>query len=157
MPARLHLSGDGDWDAQVAGDCVTLDGDGATTSVSVQRGDADRVTVTSPDGAVTAVAAVRGDVVWVGVDGHVFELRVRHGARRRASTADEDALSPPMSATVVRILVAPGATVTTGDVLIALEAMKMELAIRAPRDGVVKAIHCREGELVQPGTVLLEL
>jgi 3-methylcrotonyl-CoA carboxylase alpha subunit len=62
-----------------------------------------------------------------------------------------------MSATVVRIVAKPGAAVSAGDLLIALEAMKMELAIRAPRDGVVKAVHCREGDLVQPGAALLEL
>ena len=52
---------------------------------------------------------------------------------------------------------APATRVHDGDVLIALEAMKMELPIRAPRDGVVRAVHCREGELVQPDQVLLEL
>jgi 3-methylcrotonyl-CoA carboxylase alpha subunit len=61
-----------------------------------------------------------------------------------------------MSATVVRILVKPGDSVSNGDVLIALEAMKMELPIRAPRDGVVKAIHCQAGDLVQPGQQLIE-
>jgi 3-methylcrotonyl-CoA carboxylase alpha subunit len=35
--------------------------------------------------------------------------------------------------------------------------MKMELPIRAPRDGVVTAVHCREGDLVQPGVVLVDL
>ena len=43
------------------------------------------------------------------------------------------------------------------DVVMVLEAMKMELPIRSPRDGVVKAIRCEAGELVQPGTTLLEL
>ncbi len=62
-----------------------------------------------------------------------------------------------MSATVVRILVKAGDRVSTGDVLIALEAMKMELSIRAPRDGVVSALHCQEGDMVQPGTVLVVL
>ena len=38
-----------------------------------------------------------------------------------------------------------------------LEAMKMELAVRAPRDGVVTAVHCRAGELVQPGVTLVEI
>jgi 3-methylcrotonyl-CoA carboxylase alpha subunit len=38
-----------------------------------------------------------------------------------------------------------------------LEAMKMELPIKAPRDGIVKAIGCRVGELVQPETVLVDL
>jgi urea carboxylase len=38
-----------------------------------------------------------------------------------------------------------------------LEAMKMELPIKAPRDGRVTAVHCKPGELVQPGVPLLEL
>jgi 3-methylcrotonyl-CoA carboxylase alpha subunit len=42
-------------------------------------------------------------------------------------------------------------------VLIVLEAMKMELPIRTAAEGVVRAVSCREGELVQPGTVLVEL
>jgi 3-methylcrotonyl-CoA carboxylase alpha subunit len=62
-----------------------------------------------------------------------------------------------MPATVVSVMVEVGAHVTRGDTLVMLEAMKMELAIRAPRDGVVKAIHCQPGELVQPGTNVLDL
>jgi biotin carboxyl carrier protein len=61
-----------------------------------------------------------------------------------------------MPATVTRIAVKVGDAVAKGDLLIALEAMKMELPIRAPRDFVISAIHCAEGDLVQPGTVLLE-
>jgi biotin carboxyl carrier protein len=62
-----------------------------------------------------------------------------------------------MPATVVTIEVTPGQTVARDSLLIMLEAMKMELPIRSPRDGVVKAIHCRAGEIVQPGVPLLEL
>jgi urea carboxylase len=47
-------------------------------------------------------------------------------------------------------------TVRRGDTLIILEAMKMELPIRASSDGVVKAIHCKPGELVQPGVPLVD-
>ena len=43
-----------------------------------------------------------------------------------------------------------------GDIVIVLEAMKMELPIRALGDAVVKAVHCREGELVQPDAMLVE-
>ena len=49
------------------------------------------------------------------------------------------------------------AAVSEGDTLIVLEAMKMELPIKAPRGGVVKAVHCAKGDLVQPGVNLLEL
>ena len=62
----------------------------------------------------------------------------------------------PMPATVVAINTAPGQTVNEGDTVIVLEAMKMELPIKAPRSGVVKAVHCAKGELVQPGVNLLE-
>jgi biotin carboxyl carrier protein len=62
-----------------------------------------------------------------------------------------------MPATVITVNVEPGQRVARGDVLLMLEAMKMELPVKAPRDATVKAIRCRQGELVQPGVPLLEL
>ena len=62
-----------------------------------------------------------------------------------------------MPATVRRVLVKPEDTVHPGDPLIILEAMKMELPIRATADGVVRAVNCREGELVQPGVTLVDI
>ena len=62
-----------------------------------------------------------------------------------------------MPATVLKILTLPGARVSRGETLMILEAMKMELPLRASAPGVVVEIHCREGELVQPDTVLIDL
>jgi biotin carboxyl carrier protein len=62
-----------------------------------------------------------------------------------------------MPATVISVQAAAGQAVQRGDVLVMLEAMKMELPIKAPRNGRVTAIACRLGELVQPGVPLLEL
>jgi 3-methylcrotonyl-CoA carboxylase alpha subunit len=62
-----------------------------------------------------------------------------------------------MPATVVSISAAVGKPVTEGETVIVLEAMKMELPIKAPRAGVVKAINCAKGDLVQPGVSLLEI
>lgn len=70
---------------------------------------------------------------------------------------DRDALCTPMPATVSAILVEPGQVVQAGDTLLRLEAMKMELAIRAPIDGRVKTVDCRVGNLVQPGRPLVGL
>jgi biotin carboxyl carrier protein len=67
------------------------------------------------------------------------------------------ALAAPMPATVTMVNVAPGQDVSPGDVLIMLEAMKMELPIKAPRAGRVASVACRRGELVQSGVPLLEL
>ena len=62
-----------------------------------------------------------------------------------------------MPATVIRMNVKPGDTVTKGEILVLVEAMKMELPIRAPVDGVVAAVYCRDGELVQAEATLVEL
>ena len=57
----------------------------------------------------------------------------------------------------IAVLVHEGQAVRRGDVVMTLEAMKMELPVRAPRDGTVRSIACKDGDLVQPGVPLLEL
>ena len=51
-----------------------------------------------------------------------------------------------MPATVLAINVAPGQRVERNDVVMVLEAMKMELPVRSPRDGVVKVVGCQVGD-----------
>jgi biotin carboxyl carrier protein len=77
--------------------------------------------------------------------------------RRRGRAAAAHGLEAPMPATVTRIVAAVGQRVTAGDVLVLLEAMKMELAIRAPQDGTVARVACEVGAIVQPGVPLVEL
>ena len=62
-----------------------------------------------------------------------------------------------MNGSIVRVLVEPGQAVEAGATLVVLEAMKMEHSIRAPEAGTVKALYCREGEMVSEGAVLVEL
>jgi acetyl/propionyl-CoA carboxylase alpha subunit len=101
--------------------------------------------------------AVR-DERWVFFDGRVYVIDAAPAARRKTRQGhDETALASPMPATVVMVNVQPGQQVAQGDLLVMLEAMKMELPIKAPRDGRVAAIACRPGELVQPGVPLLDL
>jgi biotin carboxyl carrier protein len=114
-----------------------------------------RYRVEGPDGPRMAVAAIAGDRIWVGIDDDVFECRL--GSPAGSGTADADALSAPMPATVTHVAVRAGQRVRAGDTLVRLEAMKMELPLRAPRDAVVSAVHCREGQIVQPGMPLLTL
>lgn len=99
------------------------------------------------------------DRTWVFIDGrtYVIEPDARDGGQRVHATDDQVALSAPMPATVVAIKVTPGQDVAPGDLLVLLEAMKMEVPIKAPRAGRVKSLACREGELVQPGVPLVQL
>jgi biotin carboxyl carrier protein len=120
-----------------------------------------RVVVRRDDVAHVAWVVEDGDTRWVYADGEVTMVEVSDGSTaRRTRRADGDghaALVAPMPATVVRIPIAIGTRVGRGTTLVLLEAMKMELPLRAPHDGVVSAIHCKEGELVQPNVVLVEL
>jgi biotin carboxyl carrier protein len=69
----------------------------------------------------------------------------------------DGAILAPMPGQVVAVAVAEGQAVRVGDPLVILEAMKMEHTVRAPRDGIVAALHCRPGNQVAPRAVLLEL
>lgn len=113
------------------------------------------------DGAshVVAYAVASGRERWVFIEGMVYLVAGGPGARAGVvhATDDDVALSAPMPATVAAIDVMPGQQVETGDLLIMLEAMKMELPIRAPRAGRVTRLSCAPGEQVQPGVPLLEL
>ena len=103
-------------------------------------------------------AATAGDTVWVFHDGVVYEIADPSPSRARArSSAGGGSLTAPMPATVVAVNVKVGDAVARGDIVIVLEAMKMELPVRALGDGTVTAVHCRPGELVQPDTVLIEI
>ena len=131
--------------------------DGAPLQVSAEG---DRVVVVrAGDKTQRVVVSAAGDRRHVFVDGEIYDLTVgADGAGRpRAARAGADHLEAPMPAKVTAVLVEPGQHVRKGDVLVKLEAMKMEMAVRAPRDGTVTSVACRVGELVQPGVGLLEL
>ncbi len=108
-------------------------------------------------GGCAAWAVADGDLRWVFVAGvtYTFDVRQVGAARARARTLHADALSAPMPATVIKIAVSAGDHVRAGDVLIVLEAMKMELPVRAPANGVVQTVRCTTGELVRPGQDLI--
>lgn len=103
--------------------------------------------------------AAVNDTRWVFVDGNVyiFELQRPTASRSQKRIRHDESLSAPMPATVVKLHVAPGDAVKAGQLLIVLEAMKMELPVRSNIDARVEAIHCKEGDLVPPGQQLVEL
>ena len=116
-----------------------------------------RFEVATDRGRTIAYGVRRGGDTWIFVDGRTWVISTDDAPSGRARHRDDAALAAPMPATVVSINVTPGQAVQTGDVLVVLEAMKMELAVTAPQDGTVKGIACRVGELVQPGVPLVEL
>ena len=71
--------------------------------------------------------------------------------------ASGDAVTAPMQGTVVKVAVKQGQVVAAGDLLVVLEAMKMEQPLTAHRDGTVTSLSATVGDIVATGTVLCEI
>lgn len=138
MPKLTLRSGDREFAVDIQGQDIRVDG----------------ALVEAPP---RAYAIADGDTRWVFLDGQVVEFEVQRRGRRRRAAHHHGTLSSPMPAMVVRINAAPGAQVKKGATLLVLEAMKMELPIRATEDGIVSAVNCRVGELVPAGVSLVEI
>jgi acetyl-CoA/propionyl-CoA carboxylase biotin carboxyl carrier protein len=76
----------------------------------------------------------------------------RHEAHRGPGV--HSVIAAPMQGTIVRVLVEADQEIEAGDVVCILEAMKMENAIPAPRDGVVSELPIKAGQVVHPGQTL---
>ncbi len=112
------------------------------------------------DGAMQRFAArVDGDTVLVH-DGNARLRLASEPVYRRGdaeSGAAEHRLRAPMPGRVVLVQAAAGDAVQGGDVVLVIEAMKMELALKAPRDGVVAEVRVSVGEFVEADAILAAL
>jgi len=126
------------------------------TLMPLSRGTAPNELIARDNDRVDRLYAVlSGGTAWVFHDGIAYEIVEQTPGRRRA--AGHESLAAPMPATVIAVNVKKDAPVKRGDILVLLEAMKMELPLRAPSDGKVIAINCQPGDLVQPGSPLVEI
>jgi 3-methylcrotonyl-CoA carboxylase alpha subunit len=101
------------------------------------------------------------------VEGHELYLRTRNGrfdlhwvdpfGGETEEHVGEDRIVAPLPGTVVAVLAQEGAQLEKGAAILTLEVMKMEQTLRAPFAGVVKAIKCRVGDIVQEGAELAEV
>ena len=74
-----------------------------------------------------------------------------------AGAAGAVAVKAPMPGNILDVKVAAGASVKAGDVLVILEAMKMENEIVAPQDGTVASVNVNKGDTVNSGDVLVSM
>lgn len=108
------------------------------------------------EGVRRRVAVVRTPAgTWVGWPGGATLLKPKdHSAQARVV---DGTLVAPMTGKVVQVRVQPGQRVRTDDVLVVLEAMKMEYRLTAPHDGAVAVVACKQGQLVDLGVTLVTL
>ena len=97
----------------------------------------------------------RGETGLLRVGGHSVSVGLPPGLLQDA--VGKGAVTAPMPGKVIGMSVAPGDAVAEGQTLVVLEAMKMEMNIVAPRDGVVAEVRAENGALVSDGDVLVTL
>jgi len=128
------------------GNRFTVAVDGISYEVELQTGDDGRQV------AVVDGVAYPFEVVGL-VRERVLPARVERPAA--APAAVEGALMAMMPSKVIAVHVQVGDRVQAGQVVLVLEAMKMESELKAPRDGVVRAVNCAPGDSVNPGVPLV--
>lgn len=84
----------------------------------------------------------------------LFEIPLPKYMALTTGTAVDDAIAP-MTGTVTQVLVTAGQEVTQGDLLMTMVAMKMEHAIKAPKDGIIKSVLATEGQTVDRKALLV--
>ncbi|MCG6232688.1 sodium-extruding oxaloacetate decarboxylase subunit alpha [Vibrio furnissii] len=120
---------------------------------------------TLADGVETYSVRVDGQVydVEVGPQGQLTSVtpasagQAAPTAAPAAVSANAESVPAPLAGNIFKINVQSGSEVAEGDILIVLEAMKMETEIRAARGGVVQDLHVKEGDSVTVGAPLLSL
>ncbi len=107
---------------------------------------------------VEAHISTDGKRRWVSFGGKTLVFEKTSGQRRGgASGYSSGRLTAPMPGQVQAVNVTVGDSVTKGQTLMVLEAMKMEIRIQAPADGVVKRLAIEQGETVEREQVLIEI
>jgi acetyl-CoA/propionyl-CoA carboxylase biotin carboxyl carrier protein len=81
----------------------------------------------------------------------------RRSGGRSATAVSGDAVAAPMQGTIVKVAVADGQQVAAGELVVVLEAMKMENPVTAHKAGTVTGLAVSPGDAVTQGTVLLEI
>lgn len=117
------------------------------------------INATSESGVYTITVNNQSYVVQVDAGGDIQAVSEPKSAPSKPVTTAQDAepMNAPLAGNIWKIHTKPGDEVEEGDVLLILEAMKMETEVRAPRSGKITSIDVSEGDAVDVGEPLLQL
>lgn len=128
-------------------------GDSADTSETVER-----QTVVVEVGGKRLEVSLPGDLALGGGGGAAKKAAPKRGKSKKAgSAASGDAVAAPMQGTIVKVAVEEGQHVEAGELVVVLEAMKMEQPLNAHKSGTVTALNAEPGTTVPTGTVICEI
>jgi 3-methylcrotonyl-CoA carboxylase alpha subunit len=137
----------------------TADVNGDDHHVRFSLAAGDHVLVEHNGKTVPHRVATTADGVEVATGDRIYRFAWSKGERHKIAVdgVRQHVLTAPMHGLVLKVLAKPGDHVRAHQTLVVIEAMKMEHSIEAPHDGVVKAVHCKEGGRVSEGALLVEM
>jgi acetyl-CoA/propionyl-CoA carboxylase biotin carboxyl carrier protein len=118
---------------------------GERQSVTVEVGGR-RLEVVLPAGFAAGAAAGAG-----------AQKKPKREKKKAGTAASGDSVTSPMQGTIVKVAVEEGAEVSEGDVIVVLEAMKMEQPLKAHKAGTVTGLSAAVGDSVTSGAVVCEI
>ena len=99
--------------------------------------------------------------LWFHYQGETFQYIPRSLSSSQKSQAgggpNPYQIMAPMPGKIIKVFVKKGEAVSQGQTLVAMEAMKMEYQLKAEANLLVKSLHCKEGQMVSLGEVLIDL
>jgi acetyl/propionyl-CoA carboxylase alpha subunit len=126
--------------------------------VEVLRSDEGKLDMLIDGEHVSAYVSSDGAKRWVTVNGQTLVLtKSTAGARKSSGHEHASDLMAPMPGVVRSVNVSEGQSVSKGQTLMVLEAMKMEIRIQAKSDGVVKKLFVQQGQTVEREQLLVEV
>jgi acetyl/propionyl-CoA carboxylase alpha subunit len=129
-----------------------------TVDVEIVHGENGKLDLLIDGKRVTAYVSSENAKRWVTVNGQTFVLTKSSGLKRKSAGHDHASeLAAPMPGQVRAVNVVEGESVTKGQTLLVLEAMKMEIRIQARRDGNVMKLLVKQGQTVERDQILIEI
>lgn len=101
-----------------------------------------------------------GNQLWVHLNGRTFPYESEAQKRERrgsGGTGHAGDLLAPMPGKITKVLASSGAEVQKGEAVVVMEAMKMEYTLKSAGAGTIEAIHCKVGDQVTLGKVLVKI
>ncbi len=137
---------------------ITLDGEPRDVVFSILGEHDLNIKIDGQTWNASVIRTVQG-VTWVWIEGcaRLVQEVTQQRRRKRADEFMPEEVTPPTPAVVVRVLVKEGQTVSKGEALVVVSAMKMEITLSAPYAGTVVSVNTSEGSQVKPGDILVEI
>ena len=130
-----------------------------TSEVEILQAKEGRLDLLIDGNRVTVYVSADNAKRWVTVNGQTSVLTKPAAGAKRRITGQEHAseLAAPMPGQVRAVNVSEGDSVIKGQTLLVLEAMKMEIRVQAPRDGIVMKLFVKQGQTVEREQALVEI